>query len=422
MKPLRRKFSILLFIAVLMVSLSPSLVNAVENKWDEWVLYSPIETDGDSKYKAIYLTEEVYEHSLLSLADLRLIDKNGDAVPYYIQQGQKVVEENEITHQTTLIATEHKNNDTKLDYKVEPIRQGTDIRGNMLLFALPEQNFLKHLMIHGSYDGNQWEFLNEDFIYRTEQLTKNKVSLNNTYKYSYYRVTILDNAEQIRLPKLQLIYQEENEEWQRYEKIIKLNYEISEEDKTTVVTLDNSHHLRMKEIHFTIEGNFQRAFTIYDSNNQWIRSDEGQELYNLHFKDMLIANKSILFDKHPVSTDQLTIKIKNHDNPPLSIQDISVEYYIDKIVFEDKGLGPYKLYFGNAEADAPNYDIRLFQSYIEKEKQDIVMLEKVIANQDKEMSESALPSWLNEKMIFNIVVIFISLMLIILLMKKLNNK
>lgn len=419
-----RKCKLVLTAIVLIFSLGTIGVSAAEeDAWKDWSFYSPLQLEGSSKYKAVYLTEEVYEHSLPSLADLRLIDGNGNVVPYYIQYGQTVTEKNELVYQAKLVATAQKDNDTKLDFNIKPIRENSDIVGNMLLFSLPEQNFLKHIIIYGSFDGNHWEQVGKDFIYRTESLQKNRIPLVEAYKYSYYRVTILDNAEHITLPKLELIYQATNSQWKWYEKSTVLNYELTEEDKVTVIKLSNPQHLRIREIHFDVDGNFQRPYSLYDSNGRWIAADEVQELYNLHFKNIEISNTGILLDKSPLSTEQITIKIENRDNPPLNIQGITVNYYIDKIVFEDKGETPYRLYYGNQQVKQPQYDLKLFQSYIEKEKQDVVMLGKAVSmkpNQDTTGSE--LPGWLNLKIIFNIVVVLISLILIVLLVRKLNKQ
>ena len=412
-----------LAIIVLTLFLSSTVGYAAENEWKDWGFYSQIQGEGNSKYKAVYLTEEVYEHALPNLADLRLIDSNMHAVPFFIQQGQTLVEENELIYQSELAATKQENNDTIIDFKIEPLRENSDIIGNILLFSLPEENFLKHLNVEGSFDGVNWEPVVRDIIYQTENIQKNEINLDKHYRYTYYRITILDNAEKIKLSGLKLIYREASLTQFKFEKSTRLDYDISVEDRKSVITLNNPQQLKVKEIQLDVEGNFQRAYTLSDFNNRNIAADGSQEIYNLNFQNINISNSKIQFNKKPVSTEMITIAIANLDNPPLNIQDISVIYYLDKIVFEDNGTGSYRLYYGNPQAVRPQYDIDLFQSYIEKEKQDTLSLgiaEPI--NQLEEIPNKGIFAWLNWKIIFNGVIILISLMLIILLVKKLSKK
>ncbi|WP_458414867.1 DUF3999 family protein [Schinkia sp. CFF1] len=392
-----------------------------QNSWKDWSLYNPIQLEGSSSYKAVYMTEEVYEHTLPNLADLRIIDNEGTAIPYYIQNGQTDSENNRIVHDSILISKMQKNNDSLFDYKINPIRESQDIIGNKLVFSLPDQNFLKHLVIYGSFDGNHWEQVGRDYIFRTDRLQKNEVPLEQEYKYSYYRIEIVDNAEKISLSKLELIYSETSSEWQDYQKSTRLSYEIKNEDKETIIQLENPQQLKIKEISLEVSGNFQRSYLLFGSEQRKIEMEGIQELYNLSFQDIQISNTSISLAQYPISDKQITIRIANRDNPPLDIQDVNVVYNIDKIVFENNGKAPYRLYYGNPQAQLPQYDLKQFQGYIEKEKQDILNLDSAVPLNEDTAKTNHLKG-LNLKVIFNVIVVAISILLAIFLLRKLNNK
>lgn len=392
-----------------------------ENSWKDWSFYSPIQLEGTSKYKAVFLSEEVYEHANPNLEDLRIIDSEGSAIPYYIQNGQTDTENNRIAHGSILTSKIQKNNDTLFDFKINPIRENQDIIGNTLVFSLPEQNFLKHLVIFGSYDGNHWEEVGRDYIYRTDRIQKSEVSLEENYKYGYYRIKMIDNAEKISLSNLELIYSETLLEWQDYQKSIKLPYEIKNEGKETIIQLENPQQLKIKEISLDVSGNFQRSYLLFGSEQRRIEAEGPQELYNLSFKDVEISSTSISLAQHPISDQQITINIANLDNPPLDIQNVNVVYDIDKIVFENNGIAPYRLYYGNPQAQVPQYDLKQFQDYIEKEKQDILKLDSAVALNEDTANTNHLKGF-NLKVFFNVIVVAISILLAIFLLRKLNHK
>jgi hypothetical protein len=391
-----------------------------------WDYFKPIQLEGNQQYKAFFLDEEVYEHALPNLADIRIMDNEGKSVSYYIQSGYQNRKENKVIYQSEKIFTakefkekENNDNDTILDFRIKPIKENSDIQGNSLSFSLPKQDFLKHLEIYGGYDGNQWEYVDKDHIYKADQLEKSVIQLDQVYKYSYYRIVILDNAENIEIPDLTLIHNTTETEWEHYQLTMEMEHTIKTENNDSLIQLSNPQHLRIKQITLDIKENFQRSYTIYDEENRIVRTDGLNEIYNLDFTDIKISNKSISFNDHPLSSGSITIKINNQDNPPLKINAIHVDYYIDKIVFEDTGSSVYELYYGQSQAQKPEYEIELFKQHIEKEDQDLSTLgERVKVSPDEPVEETLFEM----KYIFNTIIVIISILLIIFLIKRLNKK
>ncbi|MDR3588297.1 MAG: hypothetical protein P4N41_01390 [Negativicutes bacterium] len=79
------------------------------------------------------------------------------------------------------------------------------------------------------------------------------------------------------------------------------------------------------------------------------------------------------------------------------------------------GGTPYRLYFGNRKAGKPDYEIERQRNYIEKEKQDVCVLEGV------QPSHNGAAPWTGEAgKLFSGVIVAVSLLLIVLLIPKLN--
>ncbi|MBS4023812.1 MAG: hypothetical protein KGZ79_15570 [Dethiobacter sp.] len=380
----------------------------------DWEFHKEIQLSTGSGYKALFLDEEVYRHARTDLADLRVADAKGELFPYYIHTGSAAEKLTETLYVTTLADQFKKDGATYLDFKASPLQQNADILGNKLVFSLPAFNFLKNIEVYGSHDGVVWDFLIRDTVYRVDNLIKNQLMLPETKKYGYYRIKIPDNVEKIQLG-LQLVHSFREREYENYQRSRVLQSNVRHEDKYTYITLDNSSRLRIKNIHLSINENFQRKFEVYDDNGLQLYSGG---LHNLQFKDYNIKNTVIGFAHTPVSAEKITIKINNLDNRPLDISSIRVDYLLDKAVFEHKGSGAYRLYFGNPQAVKPNYEIELYKSHVEREEQNFLTLGALVRREEPEAKQAPF----RMDIAFNIVIGAVSLLLVLFLARKLSVK
>ena len=378
-----------------------------------WSHVAEIQAEGTSKYKAIFLDGTVYEQALPDLGDLRIIDGQGQFVPYYIRQGYAAEQQNTVTYPTSLISTIQELGDTLIDFRIHPIKVDEDIAGNKLVFMLPRCEFLKHVELYGGYDGFQWQWVKRDYLYRVKELEKNEIVLDNVKKFSYYRLRILDNAENITLMPSQLVRNVSNIQWQRYLQSTELPFELKTNNNTTVVTLQNSQHLRIKQINLDVEENFQRKFEV--SADSQLIAVKPAELYKLKFQNVDIVNTTINFGDRAAMASPIQLKIYNRDDRPLTIHKVVVAYFVDKLVFTDTGSPPYRLLWGNDKAVKPVYELALQAKYIEDEPQDVGTFGLA-----ETASKKGLP--IPQVQLFNFVVAVISIGLVLLLARKLQDK
>lgn len=384
-----------------------------------WNYTMPIQCEGTNKYKTISLPEEVYQHALPNLADLRIVDSQGNCLPFYIKTGEKILAENKSTYTAKVVQTFVKDENFYIDFKIDPLKDDEDISGNSLHFNLPSGNFLKHLQLYGGYDGNKWEYIGKDYVFKEADNTKAEISLIKKRKYTYYRVIVLKNTEATNLTDMLLIDSYIDSQWNRYSKTAAIDFTMETTGKDSKLTLNNRQNLRIKQITLEADGNFQRKYILSDGNKKSHVLKQG-EIYNLALENIKVSGNKITLDT-PITSPIITIKINNRDDQPLVINAILIEYYTDKIVFPDTGKGPYHLYFGNGNAARPNYEIDLQKDYIEKEKQDICTLatRTDCAGTGSEIDGKFI---LDDKYIFNGIIVAVSILLSGLIAIKLSKK
>ena len=416
-----KKFSAWL-IAVLCLFNTTTYFCSANDPLSNWKYYKSISLQGNNKYKAVYLDNDVYKHASSSLSDVRVVDNNNAFVSYYIQDGYSNETKAETIYDTERIGKHKEKNDTIYDFKVLPLF-GTqrDIIGNSLIFTVAEE-FLQKIVVYGSYDNISWDYITEDKIYTIENMPKLTVALNANYKYKYYRIKILNDIDNIQLDALKLKYSDAVSSRSSYSKKIQMDYEIKNQQKNTIITLKNSDRLKIRTIHLNIDGNFNRQYEVYTKTDATLTyTGISGNLYNLKFKDLSAMNTDVDFGSSPISSEFIQIKIINLDDPPADIKELDTEYYVDKIVFESKPNTSYRLFFANSLAEKPIYDIESFKNHIELENQDICTLSKISVNPNAGTDKPKASSIPDLSNVFNIVIVILSIGLIVLLAAKLRT-
>lgn len=394
---------------------------AAEEGQQGWRFSKPvIMQEESSRYQAFFLDEQTYAGANTDLRDLRIVNSKGKYIPFYIDSGYGESVEQGVTYTSTLVNTTKKNTNTLFDYRVTPMQDNVDIQGNILLIHVPDEAFLKHVEVYGSYDGNKWELVRKDDLYRTDSLKKETIELEAEYKFSYYRLNVLNNVENLPFSKLELIHNTRDVKWNEYKKSAKARYEIKQDAEFTHIIVHNENRLKMNKVLLQVEGNFKRPYDVYDEDGVRVKTDGEDELYRLDFKDVQISNTTIT-GTVPISSSFFTITINNHDDAPLEIKDVTSEYAVDKVVFEDQGNQPYQLLYGKDNVDPPQYDIVNFKMHIQQEHVPMATLGAQVISLEEETSKLHAPWWLQQKVWFNGVILLVSIMLVIFLIRKMNK-
>ena len=114
----------------------------------------------------------------------------------------------------------------------------------------------------------------------------------------------------------------------------------------------------------TEEENFYRQVRLEGSNDAetWTLLQRSEILYSFN-TPRFVGNKLSL--SYPESTFRyFRLTILNEDNPPLPIDSVSVFGFLRKLIFPASPGSAYRLYYGNATARTPSYELERVFPYL----------------------------------------------------------
>lgn len=199
-------------------------------------------------------------------------------------------------------------------------------------------------------------------------------------------------------------------------------YEISRVENRTEIVISNKDRLKIARLTLGSTGNFSRRYELYDSDGKRLPVAGSGELYRLDFKDTRISRTDIQ-PLHASSSAALRIIIYNLDDAPISINGLKIEYLVDRLVFAggEQEQGLYSLIYGNALALAPQYDIINFKDQIAGDKRVTATLGAVNMIPEAPTESPAQGGWFQSEWGFNLIIIVVSLLLILIVARKLGR-
>lgn len=393
-----------------------SLPAFARNDYAEWKMSAMIQTKGTHRYKSFYLNRSIYRHTHGELDDLRIANGHGETLPYIIQNAQKDIIQSEAVLSTRLMKVFQKKKDTYFDFAVVQKGPTIDPIGNVLCLTFSQDNFLKNVALYGSYDGERWEYIQNDQLFQIDDLKKNEIILPQDLTYSYFRLVFLNNSENITLFNAEWINRRNNLSQRAFQRSLNLPLSQKTFSEYTLLTIKNRDKLNIRSIQLQTDGNFRRPYRVWHGVGNDTPPCASGEIYRLRFKEISVDKTAIDLPEPSNRHSLYRIKIINGDNRPVSIQSIKIVYSVDKIIFETVGPPPYRLYFNHPKAQRPSYDMESFTAHILKEPQDPAVLGAISnrPNRNKEIFPY------NSKVLFNLVVMIIGLILIGFLVIKLK--
>lgn len=414
-----------LFALLILASLFSLTISAKEH-WADWGDYATIKVTGDNRYKAVFIEPRVYRCAQVDLADLRIVDEQGQFLPYIIQNGSQTVDIKEKAYRSRLINEYETKNDHIYDFQIVPKDPHSDVAGTGLHFEGAEssgEDYLEMLRIFGSYDGEKWQELGEETIYHVKGVSKTTVNFIDRQKYSYYRVKHIGGNQRYHFSlsnlSISLVDESYSQQWFQYQQKAKIAYKINENGDTTEISIANPHKLHLLRLLINADGNFKRRIALTDAQGVGLLGTSPY-IYHLEFKDRTVSNTNINLDCSSVYP-HLVLKIFNQSDRPLKIHDITALYSQDKLIFIGEKGRTYRLLFGNPKAHKPQYDMELYRESISNESQDLLSIssfshKKPIHARNHEVSRKALGLYLN------IVLGLVACLLVIILVGKLKRK
>jgi hypothetical protein len=330
----------------------------------DWEFYKGVEMSSTAAgYICLPLDGEVYDHSRLSLSDLRLLDDQQREVPYAFFEAKEVTTEERRNARLFNKALVPK------AYSTVTLDLGEEVYNNKLIVKTKSQNFKRRLEISGGPDGRKWFVLRDNaYIFdfsgdQKIQLTTVQYPENN---YRYLQIKVWNGSEsplELEGAEVFLI------KTKTPERILLPNRPISREEdpklKATVCLLDlNYRNLPCDFLVLeTPEENFSRFVEIHGSNDlkSWQRHLQS-EFYRFKTSKYDVEKKSFRF---PQARDRyLKVIVYNYDDPPLRLGNVESRGIVQDLIFQAESNRQYFLYYGNEQAPAPLYDMERVKNYL----------------------------------------------------------
>jgi hypothetical protein len=246
---------------------------------------------------------------------------------------------------------------------------------NEIEFRTSSTNFRRTATVETSTDEATWMKIAEQTVYDFSVKERNFTTRNTSLRYPestarYLRVKIADNGEgplEITGATVFFVTETPAQEIPWPSSILDISRDASL--RTTRVEVDlGTPGLPSYRLAISVpDVNFYREVSLESSPDRqnWSTIMRGADIYDFDTAKFVGSNLSITY---PETTHQyLRLVIHDEDSPPLSVQGVSVWGVSRRLVFAADLQQSYQLYYGNAEARPPSYDIERTFPYLATE-------------------------------------------------------
>jgi hypothetical protein len=332
------------------------------------------------EYGRADITPQIYNAAKPDLSDIRIIDSNGQQIPYLIVKSYDITDRQEyslkiINHSTDV----HNVSLATLDF-------GGQIMKNSIKVVTGGDDFRRAVKVEGSNDNVKFfTLVKQAFVFAVMNKQRSRFSdidlpLND---YRYLRITVAPMPDEKESPVIQDVraFKDENKPAVRTSvAMICTNHTEDEKENLSVYEYDLGFcNLPISEIRLPIDDKyFYRPITVegrnalkrrieiatednrkkfQDVNENW-NYVTSSTIYRYISSDGKMQEKTTLPVFSASTYRYLKITIRNYDDKPLRLQAASAEMIPHKIVFGIEGnIKSASLYVGSESASRPQYDI-----------------------------------------------------------------
>lgn len=357
-----------LVVAVLFVLLSPSVLAAFSQR--DWqyvkVITLPSELQQDNLVELVP-DREVFSGAASGLSDLRIIAGEDREVPYKLEVSEA---EQQRTSFTVSLRDKGYVPGSYNIFTADLGREG--ILHNEVEFKTTSTDFRRTATVETSADGTVWMKVAGQTVYDFTVKERNFNTRDTRVRYPdstarYLRVKVADDGGgSLGITGATVFFVEETPAREVSWPASILDISRDTGQHTTLVELDlGASGLPSYRLAISVpEVNFYREVTLEASidREKWGAILRGADIYAFDTPKFVGNNLVITY---PESTSRyLRLVIHDEDSPPLTVQDVNVWGLRRSLVFIADSPEPYNLYYGNAEASRPSYDIERVFPYL----------------------------------------------------------
>ncbi len=355
---------------------------AGEADLSQWSHVAPVEVAGSTAKGLLEFSipPEVMAVGRPSLADLRLVGKSGEFIPYVLRTDQGSSWTDSLSPRLfNAIFVPGKESSVTADFGAKAIRTRIEI-------DTAGTNFRRLVQIEASQDGSTWSMLKaSDWLFRVKdeqgEYNKSQVSLPDN-DFRYLRVTVFnapDDAERVEIRGVTA--------WRvqatapQTAGVPTRSVDVKQDGHVTTIDVDLGYeNLPLCEVSAAFEdANFLRRVEVLGRNvrsRTIVEPVENSQPRKREVEEPWISTAIGSFYRFPGGEGlepaagltlpfngqyrYLQLRISNGDNAPLKFTGLKVKRLQEYIDFRADAAGPLQLFAGNAEANRPEYDLENF--------------------------------------------------------------
>ncbi|MGA2071261.1 MAG: DUF3999 family protein [Sedimentisphaerales bacterium] len=365
---------------LLAVLLSATICDGASIDTSKWQYVGEVTIEGaPGEYCALVLTPGIHNAARTDLADIRLIDRDGNQIPYVMMRDEDRTET--VKYNPTILnrATDANGNAlATLDFGGQTVKNSIEVE-------TAGDNFRRAVKVEGSNDNVQFfTIVDRAYIFAVSDKTRHRFSTidlpNNDYRY--IRITVSPMTAEETKPAINEVRAFKIEKKPAQKQVV----EMIQTEHTEDVNYHTSNYvydlkfrrLPVVEIELnTDDASFYRCVTIQgrdavtqkvkiDSEDNRQRFREVEVPWNTITTDVIYrytdaAGKQYERLALPISWREaykyIRIVVSNYDDQPITIRAASAKMVPHKVIFPAPSDKSAKLYVGNESASHPQYDL-----------------------------------------------------------------
>jgi hypothetical protein len=322
-----------------------------------------------TEYAFFQIDAEIYDASRGKLDDIRIIAPDTQEVPYQIVT-KREREKREEFFPKLLNNSYRKDyyNSFVLDLGEEPPEV------NEVTLLTTSTNFMRRVAVEGGNDQSQWSLLVDDaYIYdfsrnMEERYVDIEFPLSN---FRFLRIRVFDDGNGPLEITGGTIFRARKESAQTESwPLTIIERTENEDDQTTQMVLDaGSRGLPIRQLTLDVDSrNYHRHVTIASSidREKWEPLGSGV-IFHYDMPEFKKTDNKVSFAENARGR-YFRLTIRNYDDAPLKISEVSGSGLVRRVVMPLKQEGPLTVYFGNPDAKTPRYDLTYRIQYLETER------------------------------------------------------
>ena len=308
---------------------------------------------------------EVFAGATGGLADLRIIADETIEIPYKLEIGEA---KRQVTSFPVSLLDKGYTPGSYNIFTADLGREG--ILHNEIEIDILSNNFGRTATVESGNDGATWTRIATQTIYdfRVEEQSFTTRDTQVRYPEStarYVRVKIADEGQgPLDIARATILFVKETPEILWSSSILNVSRDTGQ--RTTNVEVDlGTPGLPSNRLTISIANvNFYREVSLESSidRENWSTIMRRAQIYA--FDTPKFVGKSLTITYPETTSRYLRLIIQDEDSPPLTVQEVNVWGLWRRLVFIVGPQQSYKLYYGNAEAQRPIYDIEQLFPYL----------------------------------------------------------